>query len=85
MRTLIELIVYSRAFVGRASFSDQRDTATIPGIAYRDHRGIAGPDQWPDHGTLRRLLREELLLAMRPLREEVLPRVQRCAHGYFEA
>jgi len=71
-------------FVGRASLSDQRDTAAIPGIAYRDHGGTAGPDQRSDHGTLRRLLREELLSAVRALRKEMLPRMQGCAHGYPE-
>lgn len=72
----------SLLFVGRAGLSDQRNTATIPGIAYRDHWRTTGPDQRSDHGTLRCLLGEELLLAVRPLREEVLSRVQGRAHGY---
>lgn len=74
----------STYFTGGAGFPDQRDAATIPGIAHRDHGGTAGPDQRSDHGTLRRLFREELLRPVRALREEMLPRVQGRAHGYPE-
>lgn len=52
---------------GRAGVPDQRDPATIPGIAHRDHRRATGPDQRTDNGTVRRLLGEKLLLPLCPL------------------
>lgn len=70
---------------GRAGVSNQRDPATISGIAYRDHGGAAGPDQRPDNGTVRRLFREKLLLPLCPLWEKVLPRMQGRSHGHPQA
>lgn len=76
---------YFPLFTGRASLPNQRDPATFPGAAHRDHGRTAGPDQRPNDGTLRRLLREELLRPVCTLREKVLPRVQGRAHGHPEA
>ena len=70
---------------GCAGLPDQRDPATIPGIAHRDHRGATRPDQRSNDGTLRRLFGEKLLLPVRPLREKVLPRVQGRSHGHPQA
>ena len=53
-----------------AGFPYQRDLATIPRTSHRDNRRTSRPDKRSNHGAVQRLLREVLLLRMRPLREK---------------
>lgn len=69
---------------GCTGVSDERDASTLFGAAHRDHGRTAGSDERPNDGALRRVFGKELLLAVRPLREEMLSRVQGRSYGHTE-